>query len=99
MFLRGGGRVRVGWTSGPWPVPPPSLPRSPVSPSPIPPSPVPPPPVPPSPVPPSPVPPPPVPQPARRIVSLAPNITEILFALGLGEPVVGVTDYCNYPPE
>ena len=34
-----------------------------------------------------------------RIVSLAPSITEILFALGLGDRVVGVTSYCNYPPE
>jgi iron complex transport system substrate-binding protein len=34
-----------------------------------------------------------------RIVSLAPNITEILFAIGLGERVVGVTRYCNYPPQ
>ena len=34
-----------------------------------------------------------------RIVSLAPSNTEILFALGLGEKVVGVTDYCNYPDE
>ncbi|MFN3384386.1 MAG: cobalamin-binding protein [Archaeoglobaceae archaeon] len=34
-----------------------------------------------------------------RIVSLAPSITEILFAIGAGERVVGVTDYCNYPPE
>ncbi|MDD4255945.1 MAG: helical backbone metal receptor [Methanofollis sp.] len=33
----------------------------------------------------------------RRIVSLAPANTEILFALGLGDRVVGVTDYCNYP--
>jgi iron complex transport system substrate-binding protein len=38
-------------------------------------------------------------QAVRRIVSLAPNITEILFALGLGERVVGVTEFCNYPPE
>ena len=34
-----------------------------------------------------------------RIVSLMPSNTEILFALGLGEALVGVTDYCNYPPE
>lgn len=32
-----------------------------------------------------------------RIVSLAPSNTEILFALGLGEKVVGVTTYCDYP--
>ena len=37
--------------------------------------------------------------PPRRIISLAPNITEILFALGLGEKVVGVTAYCDYPEE
>ena len=35
----------------------------------------------------------------KRIVSLAPSNTEILFALGAGDRVVGVTDYCNYPPE
>jgi len=35
----------------------------------------------------------------QRIVSLSPNITEILFALGLGEKVVGVTRFCNYPAE
>ncbi len=35
----------------------------------------------------------------RRIVSLSPSITECLFALGLGERVVGVTDFCDYPPE
>lgn len=34
-----------------------------------------------------------------RIVSLAPNITETLFALGLGDRVAGVTDFCKYPPE
>jgi iron complex transport system substrate-binding protein len=35
----------------------------------------------------------------RRIVSTAPSITELLYALGLGERVVGVTRYCRYPPE
>ncbi len=33
----------------------------------------------------------------RRIVSLAPSNTEILFALGLGDRVVGVTKFCDYP--
>jgi iron complex transport system substrate-binding protein len=33
----------------------------------------------------------------HRIVSLAPAVTEILFALGAGDQVVGVTTYCNYP--
>ncbi|MCX7592047.1 MAG: helical backbone metal receptor [Kiritimatiellae bacterium] len=36
---------------------------------------------------------------AERIVSMAPSITEVLYALGLGEKVVGVTRYCRYPPE
>ncbi len=35
----------------------------------------------------------------QRIISLAPSNTEILFALGLADRVVAVTDYCNYPPE
>jgi len=35
----------------------------------------------------------------ERIVSLAPSNTEILFALGLGDRVVGVTNYCDYPEE
>ena len=35
----------------------------------------------------------------RRIVSTVPNFTEILFALGLEDRVVGVTDFCRYPPE
>lgn len=35
----------------------------------------------------------------KRIVSLAPSNTEILFALGLGHRVVGVTTFCDYPPE
>lgn len=35
----------------------------------------------------------------RRIVSTAPSITEMLYALGLGDRVQGVTVYCHYPPE
>src|SRR5215468_3443127 len=35
----------------------------------------------------------------RRIVSTSPSITETLFALGLGDRVVGVSNYCHYPPE
>lgn len=35
----------------------------------------------------------------RRIVSLSPALTEILFALELGDRVVGVTSYCDWPPE
>ncbi len=35
----------------------------------------------------------------ERIISFRPNVTEILFALGLGDRVVGVTDFCKYPPE
>ncbi len=35
----------------------------------------------------------------RRIISTAPSITETLFALGLGDRVVGVTTFCRYPPE
>ena len=35
----------------------------------------------------------------KRIVSLTPSNTEILFALGLGDQVVGVTTYCDYPEE
>jgi iron complex transport system substrate-binding protein len=34
-----------------------------------------------------------------RIVSLAPSTTEILFALGAGPEVVGVSQYCDYPPQ
>jgi iron complex transport system substrate-binding protein len=41
----------------------------------------------------------PMPGQARRIVSTSPSITETLFALGLGQRVVGVTNYCHYPPE
>jgi iron complex transport system substrate-binding protein len=35
----------------------------------------------------------------ERIVSLAPSTTEILFAAGLGEKIVGVTNFCDYPDE
>ena len=35
----------------------------------------------------------------ERIVSHVPSITETLFALGLGERVVGVSDHCDYPDE
>ena len=37
-------------------------------------------------------------KPPKRIVSLAPSITEILFAIGAEEEIVAVTDFCNYPP-
>lgn len=35
----------------------------------------------------------------RRIVSLVPSVTETLFAIGAQDAVVGVTDFCDYPPE
>lgn len=35
----------------------------------------------------------------QRIISLAPSVTETLFALGAGDAVVGVSTYCDYPPE
>lgn len=38
-------------------------------------------------------------KPSTRIVSLAPSITEILFAIGAGNLVVGRTKYCTYPAE
>ncbi len=37
--------------------------------------------------------------PPQRIISLAPNVTEILFALGLEKKIIGVTRYCNYPQQ
>src|SRR5687768_5948246 len=36
---------------------------------------------------------------AKRIVSLAPSVTEMLYFLGFGSRVVGRSSYCNYPPE
>jgi iron complex transport system substrate-binding protein len=38
-------------------------------------------------------------KPARRIVSLAPHLTELLFAAGAGDAVVGVVSHSDYPPE
>jgi iron complex transport system substrate-binding protein len=35
----------------------------------------------------------------RRIVSLAPALTDSLFAIGAGPRVIGISDYCDYPPE
>ncbi|MCH9739938.1 MAG: helical backbone metal receptor [Epsilonproteobacteria bacterium] len=35
----------------------------------------------------------------ERIIALSPSINEIVFALGLGEQVVGNTEYCTYPKE
>lgn len=37
--------------------------------------------------------------PPKRIISLAPNVTEILYGLGLDEEVVGVTVHCNFPEK
>lgn len=39
-----------------------------------------------------------LPRAATRIVSLAPSNTEILYAVGAGDLVVGVTKFCDYPP-
>jgi iron complex transport system substrate-binding protein len=38
-----------------------------------------------------------IPKSVKRIVSMAPNVTEMLFAIDLDNEIVGVTDYCNYP--
>jgi iron complex transport system substrate-binding protein len=35
----------------------------------------------------------------QRIVSLAPSVTETLYALGMGDSIVGVTQFCAYPPQ
>lgn len=37
-------------------------------------------------------------RPAQRIVSLAPHITELLFAVGAGDTLVGASEYSDYPP-
>ncbi len=36
--------------------------------------------------------------PAQHVISLAPSITECLFAIGAGDRIAGVTDYCTFPP-
>ncbi len=38
-------------------------------------------------------------KPAERIISLAPSVTELLFAIGAGSQVVGVIEYSDFPPE
>ena len=38
-----------------------------------------------------------IPHSAKRIISLAPSITEILFALGLDEEIAAITNFCDYP--
>ena len=39
------------------------------------------------------------PETARRMISMAPSITETLYALDLDDRIVGVSTYCDYPPE
>lgn len=39
------------------------------------------------------------PEQPERVISLAPNITEILYAIGLEDKIVAVTNFCDYPPQ
>ena len=36
---------------------------------------------------------------SKRIIAFSPAITEIVFALGAGDDIIAVSDFCNYPPE
>ncbi len=40
-----------------------------------------------------------IPEKVERVVSLAPNLTENIFAVGAGDRIVGVTSFCNYPAD
>ena len=37
-------------------------------------------------------------QPAKRIISLAPHVTELLYAIGAGDSIVGTVEYSDFPP-
>lgn len=38
-------------------------------------------------------------KPPERVVSIPPGVTEVIFALGEGDRLVGISDFCDYPPE
>ena len=38
-------------------------------------------------------------QPVERIISLAPSLTELVYAAGAGDKLVGVVEYSDYPPQ